>query len=180
VFSQTPNKPIWPSGWSATVEHRSNMEPRPGFFRWFWDDRQLKDRMDGLTRWREEEYFAERLFDHLDKTEYNIFYQPGLVNCFTRSINATMPHPDFSRFTYIGKAIINFLPAYHWYYDDSVRKETFQLYDRQDNREILRIDFDDHVTHRSERFVFFEYDVGPQDPTLFVVDPNILAQCNPF
>jgi len=178
VLAQTPNKPIWPDGWSATVRVHNNRERHPGFFRWFWDKAQNKDRIDGIVEWKNEMYLAETIFDHAAGKEYRVYYQGGLVNCFDRPINSTLPKPDFSKFNYVGKAIVNYEPAYQWFFDDKLRGVAVALFDRQDNREILRIDVDDRTRRRSESFIFLEYQVGAQAPEIFQIEKIILDQCN--
>jgi len=159
--------------------HRSH-EREGHFFRWFWDRTLNKDRIDGIQQFKDEFYFAEIVFDHAGGKEYRVYYQPGAINCFEHPINGSLPKPTFAQFNYIGKAIVNYQPAYHWIYEDKLRGRIFALYDRQDNREILRIDIDDTVRRRSESWVFFEYQVGAQNKEIFEINPLILAQCNPF
>eukprot|EP01087_Luapelamoeba_hula_P009016 TRINITY_DN229_c0_g1_i1.p1 TRINITY_DN229_c0_g1~~TRINITY_DN229_c0_g1_i1.p1 ORF type:complete len:199 (-),score=24.61 TRINITY_DN229_c0_g1_i1:100-696(-) len=173
-----PPAPLWPAGWSATIEYKDSFNPQAGFFRWFWDSRMHKDRVDGISQWHDEYYYAERIFDHAKGTEYAIFFQPGTVNCFTRPINTTMPQPNFSNLRYIGNATVGYQPAFHWFYDDAAMGRTWQVYDRQDNRELLRIDVSHHRNRRAESFTFWEFSAGVQDATLFDVPAQIADQCN--
>jgi len=182
VLAQTPPKPDWPAGWSATVQVERSDEREPYFFRWFWDQSQQKDRIDGLHRWHDELYWGRRIFDHPAKEEISIFYQEGLVNCITRPINQTLPKPNFAQLEYRGTAVLFYTPVYHWYFRDIIRGHTYQVYDRQDNREIVRVDVQDERARRSEQYTFFEYDVGLQDPELFKI-PSLIAdicKANPF
>lgn len=72
------------------------------FSRWFYSQAQNIDRLDGLTEWEGELYFAERFFNHNTQKEYNVFYQRDTVSCFTRALQNPLPKPDFVNFTYVG------------------------------------------------------------------------------
>jgi len=179
ALTQTPSNPVWPNSFSATIVHTRSDDPRPNLFRYFYDFTAAKDRLDGFSEWEGERYFSEIIYDHADSVEYRIHFQFPLVLCFTHFINSTMPHPDFSKLTYIGKGLIDFLPVYHWFIEDRARGITFQVYDEQaSTREIKRMDFFDTRARRSESWTFHEFDVSPQDPLLFVIQPEILSVCN--
>jgi hypothetical protein len=175
-----PLKPLWPDAFSSTVAVRRTREFRPSFFRWFYDSQQMKDRIDGIVRFQDEFYFATLYFDHPKAMMYSVFYQESTAVCFTSKINTTLPKPNFNNLNYVGKALIDLTPSYHWFVEDRLRDLTFQVYDRQDNREVLRIDFDNGRRERAESWTFLELDIGSQGTEIFQVPANILAQCTPM
>jgi len=173
-------KPKFPAAFSSTIIVGRSDDPMPAFYRWFWDTKVQKDRIDGVVRFADELYFATRIFDHPKGTEYHVFYQESTAVCYTSKINTTLPKPDFSNLDFVGKALIDYIPVYHWYVEDRLRDLTFQVYDRQDNREVVRLDFDDGRRGRAESWTFVEIDVGSQGAEIFQVPTNILPQCTPF
>ena len=90
-----------------------------------------KDRLDGIVRYADEFYFASLYFDHSKATEYHVFYQESTAVCYTSKINTTLPKPNFNNLNYIGKALLDYVPVYHWYEENRQRDLTFQVYDRQ-------------------------------------------------
>jgi len=172
-----PLKPLWPKAFAASVAIQKSDDPMPGFFRWFWDEAQNKDRIDGLVTFQGERYFAEIIFDHPNGREYNIFYQGGLVVCLMNKINTTIPKPNFDNMEFIGKAIVGFEAANHWFVEDRAKGFTFQIYDSQATRRVLRFDIDDGRRHRAESWTFFEFDEGPQSKELFEIPSAIKSQC---
>jgi len=180
ALAQTPSKPVWPNYFSATIIVRDSRRPFPEFFRWFYDSSLNKDRMDGVVRWQDEEWFAENIFDHATKTEYNIYFQEGTVVCYYHALNRTLPKPNFANVNYLGKGLVDYVPAYHWFEDDRQREVSFQVYDAQTSRRnILRIDVDHRREHRSESFNFLEFDLIRQDPNMFKIPAEIMSICNP-
>jgi len=178
VLAQTPSKPTWPNAFSASVMVHNNREVRPQFFRWFYDFSQQKDRGDGLLRWRDEEWFSSIIYDHVTKTEYNLFFQPNLAVCLTNALNRSIPHPTFANVQFLGKGIINYVPVNHWFERDQQRGITFQVWDTQDaRRDIVRLDWDDERNHRAGSWTFFEFDRTPNNPDVYKVPAEILAQC---
>jgi len=181
ALAQTPSKPTWPNSFSSTILRRRDRDPRPAYGRWFYDFSQKKDRYDGIAHWQNEDFLAEIIFDHSSQIEYDIFFQPGLAVCFTNALNHSIPHPSFSGVTYLGKAIINYVPVYHWFERDATRRITFQVWDTQDTRrDIVRMDFDDERTHRSESVTFFEFDRTPNNPNIYDIPDPIKSQCTPY
>jgi len=176
AYAQPP-KPVWVNAFSATVSGHRTGEPHPHFFRWFYDFRANKDRFDGVVRWHDEPWFTEVIYDHSKKVEYAIFREPATIVCITNTLNRTIPRPNFQNVVYFGTAIVNYVPAYVWYENDTARRISFFVYDDQVTRRVLRMDVDDRDRHVSESWTFLEFDAGPQDPNLFVVPANILAQC---
>lgn len=59
--------------------------------------------------WNNEMYFATQIFDHVANVQYDVFAQEDLVNCFSHSINGTIPRPNLSPFQYIGKAAVGYV-----------------------------------------------------------------------
>jgi len=180
ALAQTPARPKIPNGWSATVAVRRTHEVFPRFHRWFYDFTAQKDRLDGLVHWRGEYAFATIIFDHKGKMEYHVFYQEEAVVCYYKALNHTLPKPDFANFVYVGKALIDYVPCWHWMHHDLAKRLVFQVYDRQDNRAMARFDFTNERRDFSEYWTFMEYDAGSQDPTLFEVNPIIKPQCTEF
>eukprot|EP01121_Diplochlamys_sp_Union-15-3_P010873 TRINITY_DN309_c0_g1_i1.p1 TRINITY_DN309_c0_g1~~TRINITY_DN309_c0_g1_i1.p1 ORF type:complete len:193 (-),score=40.00 TRINITY_DN309_c0_g1_i1:52-630(-) len=178
AFAQT--KPTWPSYFSATVEisHRDRLEP-PRFHRWYYDSVQNKDKFNGVEEYRGERYYAERIFDHKAQKEWALFFQRDSVLCLTRSINWTLPKPNFNNFEFIGKALIDDQPVNHWIDNDRQRERIYQYFDLISNGNPKRIDVDDRRERRSETWIFHEFDACPQDPNLYTVPKVIEATCNP-
>jgi len=177
-WDKRKSKPVWPNSFSASVLVHHNRDPRPSFFRWFYDFSQQKDRGDGLVQFRDEEWWSTILYDHSSKIEYNVFQQPQVAVCFTNALNRSLPHPTFANVQYLGNGIINYVPVYHWFERDQARGITFQVWDTQDSRRnIVRLDFDDERNHRSGSWTFFEFDRTPNNPAIYVIPAEILAQC---
>eukprot|EP01088_Endostelium_zonatum_P021179 TRINITY_DN81_c0_g1_i2.p1 TRINITY_DN81_c0_g1~~TRINITY_DN81_c0_g1_i2.p1 ORF type:complete len:197 (-),score=37.45 TRINITY_DN81_c0_g1_i2:164-754(-) len=176
VLSQTPSKPVWPNYFSASVSVHSNRH-EARFFRWFYDLSQKKDRFDGLHRWRDEQWWAQIIVDHSHQIEYNVFHQPNVAVCVTNHVNATMPHPNLSGANYIGKAEINYVPTYHWFERDAQRGLTFQYFDTVDRRNPARIDVHNERTGQTSQWTFFEFDRAPNNPEIYTIPANVLAQC---
>jgi len=152
----------------------------PAFFRWFWDTTQNKDRLDGVIEFQRRHHFAEMYFDHPKGTEYDVLWQNETAVCFTKPINTTIPKINFGPFEFIGKALVDYAPAYHWYYHDRENGHVYQVYDTQDTRQLLRIDIANERRREAVVWTFFEMDVGPQDPLVFTINPAILATCKPY
>eukprot|EP01089_Gocevia_fonbrunei_P011498 TRINITY_DN2486_c0_g1_i1.p2 TRINITY_DN2486_c0_g1~~TRINITY_DN2486_c0_g1_i1.p2 ORF type:complete len:200 (-),score=34.72 TRINITY_DN2486_c0_g1_i1:3-602(-) len=171
-----PTKPVWPNAFSATVavkgEHR-----HPTLFRWFYDFGVKKDRFDGIVRWQDEPYFSKVIFDHTTQEETTIFHQEDQVACYVSAINSSMPHPAFTNVKFIGEALIDYVPVYHWIEDSE--HHSYQVFDYQDaSREIKRIDVHDKRTRFTSTWTFHEMDKGRQDPTLFLIPAPISSVCN--
>jgi len=179
VLAQNPSKPQWPKAFSASIYARRNVEPHHEYFRWFWDENVQKDRFDGMVKFRGEEWFAEIIADHPSGIRYNVFYQNEEVVCYTNAIKKTMFHPNMTVFNYHGKSMVNFRPAYEWIAEDTDAKMTWHLFDDQGTREILRVDAFNHTSEHSEAWTFWEMDVGPQDPNLFILPSLVEKNCTP-
>eukprot|EP01121_Diplochlamys_sp_Union-15-3_P004436 TRINITY_DN1459_c0_g1_i2.p1 TRINITY_DN1459_c0_g1~~TRINITY_DN1459_c0_g1_i2.p1 ORF type:complete len:196 (-),score=33.68 TRINITY_DN1459_c0_g1_i2:119-706(-) len=181
VLSQTPPVPKWPSTFSASIfiTHHDRRE-FPSFHRWYYDSVQNKDRFDGVEDRRGELFWAERIFDHQANKEWVLFFQRDLVVCHTRPINWTLPKPNFANFQYIGKALIDDHPVYHWIENDRQRERTYQYFNLVSNGNPKRIDIDDRRERRAETWVFHEFDSCPQDPFLYTVPKIIESTCTPY
>eukprot|EP01120_Amphizonella_sp_Union-15-10_P006118 TRINITY_DN1918_c0_g1_i1.p1 TRINITY_DN1918_c0_g1~~TRINITY_DN1918_c0_g1_i1.p1 ORF type:complete len:205 (+),score=36.43 TRINITY_DN1918_c0_g1_i1:51-665(+) len=179
--SPNPTIPKWPYYFSASVvAHSNNREEPPRFARWFYDSVKNKDRLDSISEWHSELYWTERIFDHSIQREYMIFFQQGSVSCYYRSINTTLPKPNFSNFVYIGRALIDEVPVYHWIDNDRTNGITIQYYEDIKYREPKRIDLANDRERRSETWIFYEFDTCSQDPELFDVPAFIRSSCNPL
>ena len=53
---------------------------------------------------------------------------------------------------------------------------TWQYFDTQDTREPLRIDI--AAENQAGTWIFWEFDSGAQDSTLYSLPTTVLAQCN--
>jgi len=109
--------------------------------------------------------------------QWFVVYQPGLVICNVGKTNRTLPHPNFANARYVGKAEINYRVVDHWV-ERAQNRDFSQIYDRNDNKEIVRIDIDDPRIGHAVTFHFNEFDAGSQDPSLWVLPPEIVAICN--
>jgi len=178
VCAQNPPAPQWPSYYSASVEVFGWEYETGRFFRWFYDSQKNKDRFDGIRRFDGEEFFSERIYDHAAQKEWHVVFQGETVSCFTRTINGTVPHPNFSTFTFGGKVIVDGRPCYHWWHRNGFIHE--QYFDRQDNREPRRFDWaDDRRPGEAVTWTFHEFDVCPQDSSLYDVPDTIKPICTP-
>jgi len=175
VCAQT--KPNWPMAASASLFIRGfeRREDRH-MVRWFFDRTAGKERIDGDREFLGERYWTTTILNTNTKREYFIIHQGSLVMCFDRPTNNSIPHPDFGMARYIGKAEYEMNIVDHWIQREGER-DVSQIYDRTDNQYVLRIDFDDRRRGHVVRFDFHEWDVGAQDPNLFVVPAPIMAIC---
>jgi len=180
VFAADPAKPVWPKRFSSSVRVQGWEDGREhdSFFRWFYDANVNKDRIDGLGYFEDELYFAERIFDHKADKRYDVFFQDETVLCFVRPINNTLPKPSFANARFIGKAIIDYTPVFHWIEESPDRRFVFQYYDTQDTRKPMRMDVADNGRRRAMTWYFHEFDQCNQDPNLFILPQVIMDQCN--
>jgi len=177
---QTPNKPTWPNAFSATLEIHRNNNPRPDFWRQFFDYTKQVDRFDGLVDFRGDRFFANIYLLHNIGRQYNVLYQFNEVLCFYHPINSTVPKPDFTNWSYGGKALVQYQVADHWYFRDQSRGEFLQYYDNADNTNPLRFDFEirRNGTSVDEQWFFHEFDGRSQDPNLFDLPVAVKSICN--
>jgi len=172
-------KPVWPMAASTSLfihgwEHREDRH----FVRFFYDSNLGKERIDGPREFLGEMYWTTTILNTATMREYFIIYQGSLVQCYERASNQSIPHPMFDRARYIGKAEIEYVVLDHWIERDHMGRDHLQIFDRADNGMILRMDFDDGRRPHAVTYQFHEWDVGAQDPNLFMVNSNILAICN--
>jgi len=137
------------------------------------------DRWDGESIWQGEPYFSVRIFNHVQQQETVVYFQQELAVCFQHPINRTIPKPPLNLLNYQAKGIVNFQPVYQWSYTQP-NNFSFTYYDRQDNREPVRIDFSDYTQNPifTVTNIFWEFDETSQDTSLFELSPIILATCN--
>jgi len=148
------------------------------FFRWFYDETASKERFDGPNRFLGEWYFTESIIDTKAHREMTVVHQEDLVMCFNRNSNVSIPHPTFDAARYVGKTEIDYVLCDHWVISANGR-DVFQIYDDSSSQEILRLDYDDPRRGHAVVFRFYEWDASPQDPSLWVLSPDILAICTP-
>ena len=174
----TPHHPQWPADFSTTAVINFGGVSRPDFNRWFYSKELNVDRIDGLAEWEGELYFAERYFNHGIGREYAVFYQrDSSVTCFDRPITNPLPKPDFTNFTYVGEAIIDYVPVYHWIYRTPNNRDFFQFFDVIGSR--LPARFDAEFGERpAVQINYMEFDNGSQDKTLFQIPSEIMSVCN--
>jgi len=182
VSAANPPSPVWPTAFTASVLVDSN-DPQnpPGFFRWIYSSTLAKERFSGIGQWQGLMVYWERLFDFNADNMWNIYYHSdGSVVCFTGKINGTLPHPVFTSFTYLGKALDGYNPVYHWYYANTFQGQniTMQYYDNQATREPARFDIADLNKQTALTLQYMEFDDEPVDSSLFNVPALILSQCN--
>ena len=178
--AQIPHKPVWPAAYSATLEIHRGRQPRPDFWRQFYDYTVGADRFDGLVDFRGDRFFANVFLLHNIGRQYNVLFQFNEVMCFYHPINTTVPRPNFSNWQYGGKALIQYQVAEHWFLRDDARGEFLQYYDSADTREPLRFDFDinRNGTHLTEQWLFHEFDARAQNANIFDVPTTIKSICN--
>jgi len=180
VCAQNPSKPVWPKQFAATVRiDRSDAEGyhRTDVVRWFYDYTKSKERLDGMSEWHREYYFTTYIADYTAKTQYSVYYRENEVSCITSPTNGSMVLPDFSAFRFAGGSLVDYQTAYHWILDSTSNHHFYQYWDRQDNREPLRIDLVNEETGRDETWTFHEFDAGAQDNALFEVPDTIAPLC---
>jgi len=149
----------------------------PNFFRYFYSETLDKARADAMTVWNNEQVFSTQIFDHNTENQIDLFFTQNTVVCITHPLNGTVPTPNFTNFMYVGKALINYLPAYQWI--DSIAGEyTLQYWSDQSTSEPLRFDFSDLRRGFFQSFVFYEFDETAQDPSLYLIPSTIAPLCN--
>jgi len=177
VYAQT--KPVWPSAASTSLLVSGFDRPDDRqFLRWFFDASAGKERFDGPTRFAGEFYFTETVIDTVSHREVSVVYQEDLIICFNRASNVSLPHPNFSTATYVGKAEIDYQIVDHWTISANGRT-LFEIYDRETDQTLIRVDYNDPRRGHTLTYRFFEWDIGAQDPNLWKVPQDILAICVP-
>jgi len=177
AFAASPSPPVWPSEFSASVLISRDDRRRPEFTRWFASYPQQKDRFDGLTDWKGEEYLAEIIIDSKTHQQTDVYYDQESVVCFTHPDNRTFPKPDFSNFDYRGLALIDYNVVLHW--EERVRRDIFlEYFETQVGRNPVQFVVHDLRNRRVDTWRFFEFDASPQDPSIFTLPAAIQAVCN--
>jgi len=183
VATLAQQKPIWANSFSASVLVKGWGERHQdrGFFRWFYDFNSGNERFDGPVVYKGEFYFATTLVNSKTQAETFIVYQDDMVECWTNKTSGLeLPHPNFARATFAGKALVDYQLCNHWierHPDGTVSNEIFSL---NSNGEVKRIDHHSRRRARSVSFTFMEFDAGTQDPELWVVPDAIKAVCTPI
>jgi len=177
ALAQAPSPPTWPNTFSATVGI-SDSRFGTTFVRWFYDATVNKDRWDGTAFYQGETYFATRIFDHNAEIETDVFYQLDFAICLTRQINGTsLPKPSFTNISFIGVALIDYEPVYHWI--ETNQNGTFQYFDTVAARETVRLDWFSVGRQDAISLIFYEFDETSQDTSLFDIPSIIQPQCTP-
>jgi len=177
LTASNPSQPSWPAQFSASVMVNDDTNGQQRFFRWFYSANLTKDRFDGPMFWNNEMYFATQIFDHVADQQYDVFAQLDEISCFSHAINGTIPKPDLTQMVFIGNAVVGYENAYHWIYQQNGKVNvTWQYFDTQDTREPIRIDV--AAENQAATWQFWEFDDEPQDPSLYSLPTNVLAQCN--
>jgi len=179
VWSQTPTKPVWPKAASASLFIEGWGEERREriFVRWFYDETAGKERLDGTQRFEGELYFTNTILDATTQKEWFVVHQPGLVSCWVGAWNHSLPHPNFDNARFAGKAEIDYRVVNHWIERGPDGRDISQIYDRADNGQIVRIDFEDR-RRRALSVHFHEFNAGTQDPSLWDLPAQIKNICN--
>jgi hypothetical protein len=172
------SKPNWPNAASTSLfihgwERRGDRH----FLRWFYDRTTGKERIDGPREFLGEPYWTTTILNTMTHREYHIIHQGSLVLCFERATNMSIPHPNFDRVRYIGKAEFEYNVVDHWIERTAEGRDHLQIYDRVDNFYVVRNDWDDGRRGYATTFEFHEWNVGAQDPALFAIPQAILNIC---
>jgi len=180
AFAYCQVKPIWPSAFSASVfvHGWGERHQERHFIRWFFDKTAGMERVDGQRRFHEEDYFTTFYLNAKNKMETFVVYQPELVECWIRPTNHSLPHPDFTRAHFVGKAMIDYQIVNHWLERSHDGRDVNSIFTLASNGEIKRIDHHDEKRKRVVQFMFHEFDAGSQDPSLWVISPVIMSFCN--
>jgi len=178
-----PDKPQWPSMYSATVEWRSNHHPHHKFFRMFWDEKNCRARVGGMVKWKGKHYKMEALYYGKKNAAYYIFYERDQVKCFTMDLkNKTIKGLDLSDADYKGMALVEYHPVYHWEKDIEIKggdkkKAHIRVFDTQEDREIKKLDYSMHDENKIGSMLFHEVNYGPQADSLFKIPKLVMDQC---
>jgi len=135
-----------------------------------------KERIEGPRRFQGEEYWTVSIADTTAKKEWFVVHQGSLIQCFVRPYNRSLPHPNFDRAVFVGKAEINYRVVNHWVERSPDGRDVAQIYDRADNGAIVR--FDNDNAGRVLTVHFHEINIGTQSPTLWVLPDAVNAICN--
>jgi len=183
VFAQTPpSTPKFPQSFSSTVQLTSiNGTVPPRFVRWFFDYVNQRERTDGLDDYRGSQYLSVVIRrGGSTGVEYRVLTHAGEVSCFTRPLSSTPVNlPDFSTYTFLGGTRIDGFLTNHWGLVNKTSGQIFNYFENAVTREPVEFDIVD-PTNVEFTYKFWEFDAGPQDPNLFVVNPLVLPLCGPI
>ena len=115
-----PLPPVWPKWFSATLVITTDeryMILTSGLLkqdstilnRWFYDSELQLTREDGPYDWNGQSVLASVITDFSSQTITTIVYEGDVVTCqASNTFNATMPYLDFSDFSFVGLAAVNY------------------------------------------------------------------------
>eukprot|EP01112_Ceratiomyxa_fruticulosa_P001066 TRINITY_DN1103_c0_g1_i1.p1 TRINITY_DN1103_c0_g1~~TRINITY_DN1103_c0_g1_i1.p1 ORF type:complete len:199 (+),score=53.73 TRINITY_DN1103_c0_g1_i1:186-782(+) len=179
ALCQTPSTPKWAPAFSASVLITA-ADQEPSFSRWFYDYNNNRERFDGMVWMNGANAFTETIYlggKGLSGTVYYIVYSGDAVFCFYNNTqNYTLPSPNFSSFSYIGVAEIDYIKTNLWMAPE-FQSDYYEYYETTDSREPVEFDFVDYYGIQNS-YRFFEFDAEAQDPSLFVVPSQLLSVCN--
>eukprot|EP01092_Planopodium_desertum_P013974 TRINITY_DN68_c0_g1_i1.p1 TRINITY_DN68_c0_g1~~TRINITY_DN68_c0_g1_i1.p1 ORF type:complete len:196 (-),score=57.19 TRINITY_DN68_c0_g1_i1:85-672(-) len=177
---KAPSTPVWPAAFSASVlVYDPDFGSQPQYFRWFYSQTLKMDRLDGLTAWKGQFYYATRIFDHNKDIQDDVYFQTDSVVCIQHPLNHTIPDPDFSQFKFVGNAIVDYVVTNFWAGQTPDNHTFFQYYEDATTRDPIRIDIsDEHHFGRAIRWVFNEFDDGAQNANVYTLPADILSLCN--
>jgi hypothetical protein len=162
VYGQT--KPAWPMAASTSLfVHGWERRDDHHFFRWFYDRSLGKERVDAPMEWRGEMYLTTTILNTATMREYFIIHQGSLIECYERASNMSIPHPDFARARYIGKAEIGPNVVDHWTERNHEGRDHLQIFDRTTDGYVVRMDFEDGRRPHATTFEFHEWDASSQE-----------------
>eukprot|EP01111_Echinosteliopsis_oligospora_P014402 TRINITY_DN541_c0_g1_i1.p1 TRINITY_DN541_c0_g1~~TRINITY_DN541_c0_g1_i1.p1 ORF type:complete len:219 (+),score=41.37 TRINITY_DN541_c0_g1_i1:66-722(+) len=177
--SATPDIPVWPDAFSATIISQNLSDPFGGtlFFRWFWDNTVQKGRIDGGFPWKDVFVIRTIIWDHPKGVQYSLYAVNDQITCYTEDIPTSQYVPDFSNFTYVGESVIDYQTVYEWADQSTRNPGEYYLYFETKKQEPFRFETLDENGFQIES-TFFEFDEGTQDPELFKIPDIIKRSCN--
>ncbi len=125
--------------------------------------------------WHNEFIFGISIINYNTDVLTSIFMQDDIVTCVLRTVNWTIPEPNFSSFTFVGTSVVGLRVA-NYFIDEDQRGDWWNLWTDQQTNKIIRVnvatpDFGE------ETWTFHEFDIGAQDSGLFVVPDLVAGNC---
>jgi len=186
AFAASPSPPSWPSGFSASVSktYTYSGSTLPSiFYRWFYSEALNKERTDTVTQVNGENAYWTTIINANAEKEWNIYVlNDDEITCyenqfFLTNVSALSLAPQLPFFFYIGQSLVGFEVVNHWSYFNFTYNTTYQYYENTKSRAPVKLDVVYAGVYQTT-YSFFEFDGGDQDPSLFVIDPNILQICS--